>query len=274
MPTATSTDGTPIAFETTGRGPTVVLIDGAMCFRAFGPMRGIADQLRGAHTVVLYDRRGRGESGDTQPFAVEREVDDLAAIVASVGEPVRLFGMSSGGALAIHAAAALGDAVSHLAVYEVPYAPEPGLPAARAYTAELTQALAAGDREAAVSAFLRRVGTPEPALEHIRNSPGWPAMLAIAPTLGYDDAAMTGGAVPAGIVASLGMPVLALAGGASPDFLRFGVATVADLAPRGRLGVVEDAGHDVPADRLAARLLPFFADAPDGETMEGAPRPA
>ncbi|MDQ4137543.1 MAG: alpha/beta hydrolase [Actinomycetota bacterium] len=259
MSTVTSADGTTIAFETRGSGPTVVLVDGAMCFRRSGPMPAIADQLESAHTVVLYDRRGRGESGDAAPYDLEREVEDLAALVGMLGGPVRLFGMSSGGALVLRAAAALSDSVSKVALYEVPYSPDGALPAAAAYTADLTTALASDDRDGAVTAFLRRVGTPDPAIERIRTSPGWSAMTAIAPTLGYDDALMSGGVVPADLVSSLVVPVLCLAGGASPDFLRYGAATVADLAPKGRFELVEAAGHDVPVDRLAAHLLPFFA---------------
>jgi pimeloyl-ACP methyl ester carboxylesterase len=257
MPTVTSSDGTAIAFETRGSGSPVILIDGAMCYRGFGPMGAFAEQLQSEHTVVLYDRRGRGESGNTPPFAPAREVDDVAALVAGVGGPVGLFGMSSGGALALSAAAALGDAVSHVAVYEVPFMPAPASPAAQAYTEELTAALAAGNRDAAVAAFLRRVGTPEPAIAGIRQSPGWPAMTAIAPTLQYDDL-LVGGDVPDGTVRSLDVPVLALAGGESPDFLRYGSATVGALAPRGRFEVLDGVGHDAPAERLAPHLRAFF----------------
>jgi pimeloyl-ACP methyl ester carboxylesterase len=257
MATVTSRDGTAIAFEIRGTGTPVILIDGAMCYRGLGPMESIADQLQSDHTVVLYDRRGRGASGNTLPFAPEREVEDVAALTEHLGGPVRLFGMSSGGALAISAAAALGDAVSHLAVYEVPFMPAPALHAAQAYSEELTAALTNGDRDSAVAAFLRRVGTPDQAIDHLRTSPGWPAMTAIAPTLRYDDL-LVGGETPAGEIRSLEIPVLALAGGDSPDFLRYGSATVGALAPHGRFEVLDGVGHDVPAELLAPQLRAFF----------------
>ncbi|MFC0681210.1 alpha/beta fold hydrolase [Lysobacter korlensis] len=260
----TSRDGTAIAFETAGTGSPVILVDGAMCFRGFGPMRAIAEQLRSDHTVLLYDRRGRGESGDTPPYALAREVEDVAALVARVGGPVQIFGMSSGGAVALHTATALGNSVSHVAVFDVPFMPAPALPAAAAYTEELTTALATDDRDAAVAAFLRRVGTPEPAIKHIRTSAGWPAMTAIAPTLRYDDL-LVGGGVPASLAGSLDVPVLGLAGGESPGFLRHGSERIAALAPRGRFELIEGVGHDVPAERLAPRLHAFFGEQDDGE---------
>ena len=108
MTTLTSADGTRIAYDIVGHGPAVILIDGAMCFRGGGPMRPIAEALSGQLTVVLYDRRGRGESGDTLPFAVEREIEDIAALIDAAGGQAALFGISSGGALALRAAAALG----------------------------------------------------------------------------------------------------------------------------------------------------------------------
>lgn len=259
MATVTSRDGTTIAYETRGAGSPVILVDGAMCYRGFGPMTLIAEQLLPGHTVVLYDRRGRGGSTDTPPYSVEREVEDIAALVTQVGGPVRLFGMSSGGALALHGAAALGDSVSHVAVYEVPFMPLSARPATQAYTEALAAALAGHDRQAAVVAFLRRVGTPEPAIDGIRESPGWPAMMAIAPTLGYDDQ-LVGGDVPAVLLGSLNVPVLALAGGASPDFLRYGSETVASLARSGRFEVIDGVGHDAPAARLAPPLRAFFGE--------------
>jgi pimeloyl-ACP methyl ester carboxylesterase len=253
--TVRSTDGTPIAYEVHGTGPTLVLVDGAMCFRDGGPMRGIAAAIGDDLRVVLYDRRGRGASGDTAPFAVEREIEDLAALAEAVGGPIALFGISSGGALALRAAAAL-DAVTRVAVYEPPFMPEPAVAGAAAYTAELTEALGSGDRGAAVGAFLRRVGMPPEAVAGVRHSPGWAGMEALAPTLAYDDAAMGDSRVPG--LHGLRAEVLALAGGGSPAFLQYGARSVAE-ATGGRFELLPNETHDVSPTAAAAALVPFVA---------------
>ncbi len=253
--TVQSADGTAIAYEVHGAGPVLVLVDGAMCFRDSGPMRGIADAIGDRLRVVLYDRRGRGASGDTAPYAVEREIEDLAAIIDAVGAPAALFGISSGGALALRAAAAL-DAVTRVAVYEPPYMPEPAVAGAHAYTAELTDALGRGDRGAAVEAFLRRVGLPPEAVAGMRHSPAWAGMEALAPTLAYDDAAMGDGRVPR--FDGLAAPVLALAGGASPDFLQYGARAVAETAG-GRFDVLDGQTHDIAPGVAAAALIDFVS---------------
>ncbi|HET6825585.1 MAG TPA: alpha/beta fold hydrolase [Amnibacterium sp.] len=253
--TVQSADGTVIAYEVHGAGPVLVLVDGAMCFRDSGPMRGIAEAVGERLRVVLYDRRGRGASGDTAPYAVEREIEDLAAIIDAVGAPAALFGMSSGGALALRAAAAL-DVVPRVAVYEPPFMPEPALAGARAYTAELTDALDRGDRDAAVAAFLRRVGMPEQSVAGIRSSPAWSGMTALAPTLAYDDRAMGDSRVPAFDLGDT--RVLALAGGASPDFLQYGARAVAE-ATGGRFEVLDGQTHDIAPAAAAAALIAFVS---------------
>ncbi|WP_062317940.1 alpha/beta fold hydrolase [Demequina maris] len=259
MAQVTSADGTAIGFEVAGAGdPPLILIDGAMCWRDSGPMRGIAASLAHSHTVYLYDRRGRGVSGDTLPFAVDREIEDLAALIDAAGGAAALLGISSGGALAARAALKLGGAVTHLAVYEPPYMPPPARAGAAAYTAQLTAALARGDRDAAVAAFLTRVGVPEPGVEAMRRSPGWDATLAIAPTLAYDDAAMGDSSVPAEL-AGITAPVLALAGGASPGFLQWGARELTAVVPGARFEEVEGQGHGVDPAALAPHVLRFLA---------------
>lgn len=263
MFTISSPDGTMIAAESLGSGPAVILIDGALCFRDAGPMRPIAEALAGRHTVVLYDRRGRGQSttAPTTPGdAVAREVEDIAALLNSLGGSAALFGMSSGGALALAAAVALGtERIPRLAVYEPPYLPAAMLPDAATYTRELTAALARDDRAAAVELFLRRVGVPEAGVQGMRSGPGWPATLALAPTLAYDDAAMGDSSVPVESLRDLRVPLLALAGSGSPEFLRFGAEHLAAEAADGLLELVADQTHDVSAAALAPHLLTFLA---------------
>lgn len=261
MSTVTSADHTTIAYETAGAGPAVVLVDGATCFRDSGPMRPISQLLAASTTTVIYDRRGRGESGDTLPYALEREIEDIAALIGAVGAPVTLFGMSSGGALALEAAVALGpERVARLVVYEPPFMPEEALPSAAAYTHELTEALAAGDRDRAVELFLNRVGVPAAAIDGMRRSPGWASLVGIAPTLAYDDAALGDSGVPIELAGALRIPLLALGGGASPAFLRYGAETLADAVADGHYAVLEGQTHDVSADAIAPVLARFARD--------------
>ncbi|MFP3464983.1 alpha/beta fold hydrolase [Leifsonia sp. SIMBA_070] len=266
MSTLTSSDGSTIGYEVDGVGPAVILVDGASCFRDAGPMRPIAAALRDRVSVVLYDRRGRGESTDAladpaaRATAVAREIEDIAALVEVAGGTATLFGMSSGGGLALAATAALGPSrVPRVAVYEPPYLPDPMLPSAEAYTRQLQDALAAGDRATAVELFLRRVGVPEAGIEGMRRSPAWEATLALAPTLAYDDAAMGDSRIPDELLQAIAVPVLGLAGEQTPDFLRLGAEGVASGAQDGTFEIVAGQTHDVSGDAIAPHLLRFIA---------------
>jgi pimeloyl-ACP methyl ester carboxylesterase len=125
MGKVTSKDGTTIAFDHSGQGPAIILVDGAMCYRAFGPMGPLAALLAPHFTVITYDRRGRGESSDTKPYAVEREVEDIEALINQADGSAFLFGVSSGGCLALEATLRLGTKVKGLAIYEAPYSSDP-----------------------------------------------------------------------------------------------------------------------------------------------------
>jgi pimeloyl-ACP methyl ester carboxylesterase len=126
MQQVTSRDGTQIGHEISGRGPLVVLIDGALCYRSFGPMPRLAALLAPHFAVIDYDRRGRGDSGDTQPYAVDREVEDVEALIDAAGGSAFVFGTSSGAALALEVAIRLGDKIKGLAMYEPPYNSDAG----------------------------------------------------------------------------------------------------------------------------------------------------
>src|SRR5215216_1351199 len=119
MNKVTSKDGTQIAYDKRGEGPAVILVDGALCHRAFGPMPRLSELLSSQFTVINYDRRGRGDSSDTQPYALEREIEDIDALIDAVGGSASLYGISSGGALAMEAAIKLKEKVRKLAIYEV-----------------------------------------------------------------------------------------------------------------------------------------------------------
>ncbi|MFF4550271.1 alpha/beta fold hydrolase [Streptomyces sp. NPDC001406] len=251
-----SRDGTRIAYARSGRGPAVVLVSGTMSTGA--TMAPLAARLAGRFTVVPYDRRGRGGSGDTAPYAVAREVEDLAALIEAVGGDAALYGMSSGGALALEAAAS-GLPVRQVAVYEPPFAVyEGGAEERAAYTRNLTEALARGHRGDAVEHFLRLTGLAEEMIRGARQSPMWADMEAIAPTLAYDDAVMGDGAVPRERLAALTVPVLAVAGGAGPAWVREATRAVADAAPQGTYRTLEGQTHRVDPDVLAPVLAEFF----------------
>jgi len=184
---ATPADGTRIAYEVTGSGPALVLVDGAMCQRAFGPSRGLAEQLAGDFSVYAYDRRGRGESGaGSSPYDPEREVEDLVAVIEAAGGRAHVFGSSSGGALALQAARR-GAPVDHLVVYEAPYIVDGSRPANDPRLPEQVQELVdAGRKGAAVSRFMRVVGVPAPVIALMHLMPAWRKLSAIAHTLPYD----------------------------------------------------------------------------------------
>ncbi|MFJ8625945.1 alpha/beta fold hydrolase [Kitasatospora sp. NPDC093550] len=262
MSTVVSTDGTTLACTVTGSGPAVVLVDGAITHRAFDPGVAIAEQLSAHHTVWAYDRRGRGGSGDTAPFAVEREIEDLAAVIAAAGGSAAVFGISSGAALALRAAAA-GTDISRLAVYEPPFSTGDGQRARFVgYVAELEAALAEGRRGDAVEAFMTFVGMPAEAVDGMRAAPVWPLFEAVAPSLAYDAAALgarTGAPVPVDLLAGITVPTLVLDGGASPELLRAPSAAVAEAVPGAEYRTLADQTHDVAAEALVPQLVTFFA---------------
>ncbi|MGW9210430.1 alpha/beta fold hydrolase [Embleya sp. NPDC055664] len=257
-----SADGTPIAYTSTGTGPAVVFVDGALCHRALGPGPALAAELAAHHTVLTYDRRGRGASGDTAPFDVDREIEDLAAVIAAAGGTAYLVGMSSGSALALRAATA-GIGVRKVAVYEPPFTTdEAGAADFAGYVRNLRAALAEDRHGDAVAELMRYAGAPAPAVEQMRATPMWPAFEAVAPTLAYDAAALgidTGAGVPAGLLADITVPVLAVDGDASPEILRAPTRAVAAAIPAAGYISLPGQTHDVAPAVLAPVLLDFFA---------------
>ncbi|MGW6909731.1 alpha/beta fold hydrolase [Streptomyces sp. NPDC054940] len=252
-----SADGTSIAYEITGEGPVVILVSGAMS--TGGTVAPLAVPLSGRFRVVAYDRRGRGESGDTAPYAVEREVEDLAALIEVMGGEAALCGVSSGGALVLEAAAS-GLPVRQIAVYEVPFADflAGGATQQAEYTGNLTEALAQERRGDAVELFLRLTGMAEQMIQGARQSPMWAGMEAIAPSLAYDNAVMGGGLVPRERLASITAPLLAVAGGASPSWMREATRTIAETVPEGTYRSLEGQTHMVEPDVLGPVLAEFF----------------
>jgi pimeloyl-ACP methyl ester carboxylesterase len=253
-----SKDGTKIAYDKTGSGPAVILVDGALCYRGFGPMGGLAPLLEPRFTVIRYDRRGRGESGDTLPYAVEREIEDINALIQVAGGSACVYGTSSGAALAMRAAAA-GLNIIKLALYEPPFNPDPGMSQmARDYTKQLKSVLAEGRRGDAVGLFMMRVGTPAEAVEGMKQAPMWPLFEAVAPTLAYDDAMLTDSLdEPLRVAAKVNVPTLIMTGTTIP-FMHDTAKALEKAIPDARYRALDGQTHDVAADVMAPQLIEFF----------------
>ncbi|MEU2755065.1 MULTISPECIES: alpha/beta fold hydrolase [Streptomyces] len=255
MDTVVSRDGTPIVHETRGSGPALVLVGGAMTTREHAAR--LAGLLADSFTVVTYDRRGRGRSGDTRPYAVRREVEDLAEVIRAVGGPAALYGVSSGAALALHAAA--GPAVSRVALYEPPFTVGGADPSRReAYRSRLVALLAADDRGGAVELFMTHIGLPPELIAGARQSPAWPGLEAVAPTLAYDDALLGDGAPPLDRLALVSVPALVMAGSASPPAMTEAARAVAEALPDGTYKELDGQSHDVAPEAVAAALREFL----------------
>ena len=266
--TVKSNDGTTIAYETTGSGPPLVLVDGALCYRDCGPSRPLAEQLAGDFTVVTYDRRGRGESGDGGPYAVEREVEDLEALIEAAGGSAHVYGISSGGALALEAARR-DIGIDRLAVYEAPFIVDDGRPPiARDYVSRLNGFLVAGRPGDAVRLFMRQVGVPRLFVRLMRFMPAWSKLSGAAHTLPYDAAVMQGTQdgrpLPAGRWSGVTVPTLVVAGGKSDAWMHRGQRALADALPNVRLETLEGQNHMVKPKALAPMLAEFFAGDREG----------
>ena len=262
MKTVTSKDGTTIAFDQFGEGPVVILVDGALQYRAFDQgMKELADLLSEHFTVIHYDRRGRGDSTDTQPYALEREIDDIEAIIDEAGGSASLYGISSGAALAMEAAIKLGDKVGKLAMYEAPFNnDEAGMQAWREYVKQLRELLDRGRNGDAVGLFMRLVGASADQVEEIRQTPMWPLWESIGHTLAYDHIAALGedAAIPTEQAARVAMPALVMDGSESFPFMHTTAVTLANAMPRGQYRTLEGQTHEVSAEALAPVLTEFF----------------
>jgi pimeloyl-ACP methyl ester carboxylesterase len=257
-----SKDGTIIAFDRSGKGPAVILVGGAFQHRAIDPPTAQLAALLAQHfRVYHYDRRGRGDSSDTQPYAVEREIEDLEALINEAGGSAFVFGMSSGGVLALYAAAR-GLAIKKLALYEPPFnlGDEQARQASENYTRQLTALLTEGRRGDAVALAMTTWGAPAEAIAGMRQTPMWSLFEAVAPTLAYDNAIMGDGSVPTERLASITVPTLVIDGGASPAFMQNAAQAAAHALPNAKLRTLEGQTHDVAPEALAPVLVEFFME--------------
>jgi pimeloyl-ACP methyl ester carboxylesterase len=259
MNTVVSKDSTTIAYDRSGTGPALILVDGALCSRTFGPMGPLAALLAPHFTVYIYDRRGRGESGDTLPFAVEREIEDIEALIAEAGGSAFVYGISSGAALAFEAARALPTAITKLALYEPPYTTKADrVERFLEYRMQLDALLAEGRRGDAIELFMRFVGAGDEGVAGMRQSPVWPVFEAVAPTLPYDAAELGDSAVPTERAAYVTIPTLVAAGGATFPFIQEAAQALAEALPNAQHRVLAGQTHDVAAEVLAPALVEFF----------------
>lgn len=245
---------------------TVIVVGGAMCDRAL--TRPTAEELAKHFAVFNYDRRGRGDSGDTGPYAIEREIEDLEALIAEAGGTASVYAHSSGAALALHAAAA-SLPISRLVLHEPPYAHhgpegEEERRSAREIGERHRALLAEDHRGDAVEPVMTTTGMPRETVEEMRRTPRWAELEAMAPTLAYNSEIMgdvsTGGTAPTELVGAVTIPALVLVGGASPEWMIEVGRHVADALPNGRLSVLEGREYVVPPEVLVPVLVEFFAD--------------
>jgi pimeloyl-ACP methyl ester carboxylesterase len=263
MPFTRSKDGTLIAFDEIGQGPPLLLVDGALCYRGFGPMKEIAGLLKDHFTVYIYDRRGRGDSGDTTPWSLDREVEDIEALLHETGGSAFVMGLSSGAALSLEAARR-GAPIRRLALFEAPFVVDDKYPRmGDDYLPQLKALVAADQRGAAVKQFMRRVGVPGLMLGVMPLLPMWKKLKAVAPTLVYDisivEPFQQGRPLPADRWSGMTVPTLVIDGGKSPAWMRSGMRALASAIPGARYETLPGQTHMVKAGVLAPVLAGFFS---------------
>ena len=256
MSSITSSDGTTISYDRGGDGPPVILVLGAFNTRDTGAP--LAAHLAARFTVVNYDRRGRGASTDTLPYAVDREIDDLEALIGAAGGSAAVFGYSSGAVLSMRAAA-FGLPITKLALYDPTFqipgtSPESWTDLAR----QIDDLVSAGRRGEAVELFqTRAVGIPPEVVAQLRQAPFWPGLEAIAQTLAYESLIC---ACPPELAGSVGTPTLVIHGDASPDPVQVAARALADGLPDARLLALPGQTHDLVPDVLVPVLQRFYTD--------------
>lgn len=262
MRTVISKDGTPIAFDQSGQGPAIILVAGATATRL--AEASLAAALAPHFTVFAYDRRGRGESGDTAPYAVEREVEDIDALINEAGGSAFVFGHSSGAVLALEAARLLPGKIEKLAIYEPPFIIDDSRPPVpQDYVPHLNQLIAAGRRGEAVEYFMTdAMLVPAEMVAQMRNTPMWPQIEAVAHTIPYDGNimgdTMSGNPSTLRKWAAVTVPTLVMVGGASHAFFHNGTQTLVDILPNAQYRTLAGQDHGPADEVLAPALKEFF----------------
>ncbi|MFH5880064.1 alpha/beta fold hydrolase [Arthrobacter sp. NA-172] len=257
---AISKDGTRIGYEQHGDGPAVVLVAGAMQFRGFDPTTTEMGKLLAANgfTVFNYDRRGRGESADASSFTLKDDIDDLAALIEIAGGSAALFGSSSGGAISL-AAAAAGLPVTKLALWEVPLSDELGTGGAE-FFAGLQERIASGDKAGTIEYYMKDM--PPEWLAGAKNSPGWPIMLELGPSLLADaeSLAWSQSAPRAELWSGVTQPTLAIVGEQTIPIMPKAADSIVANIPSARKATIPGANHGWEPEVMAGALAQFLAD--------------
>ena len=254
----TSKDGTRLGYERLGDGPPVILVCGGSVDRWSNA--GLAALLASDFSSFNYDRRGRGDSGDTPPYAVEREIEDIAALAQAAGGSAYLYGSSSGAALALEAAAQLPGTITKLVLWEPPYILDPAARPPADQVEQYERMLSEGRPEDAAEYFMAKVvGLPPEFVAGAKAQPFWPSQVALARTLPYDARIMGDYSLPTATAAKVAIPTLVLAGEASFPFMIETAAALAKALPNGRLGTLAGQSHDVSPEVLAPAMKAFLA---------------
>ncbi len=265
MKTVTSKDGTTIAFDQIGNGPVVILVDSALADRSICVK--LAKLLAEEFTVINYDRRGRGESGDTQPYAVEREVEDIEALIDAAGGSVFIFGSSSGAVLALEAASKFPTKIKKQALYEPPFIVDDSRPPMSAdFVEQVKELLARGKRSDALRLFFSKaMGIPGIFITLMRFMPSWSKSVSVAHTLPYDLMVMgdtqRGRPLPASRWATATMPTLVMTGGKSEAFFHKGANALAEVLPNAQHRILKDQHHGsvvMSPNVVASDITQFF----------------
>jgi pimeloyl-ACP methyl ester carboxylesterase len=258
MRTVISKDGTPIAFDQSGEGPAIILVAGATATHL--AEASLAAALAAHFMVFAYDRRGRGESGDTAPYAVDREVEDIDALITHAGGSAFVFGHSSGAVLGLEAARLLGDRIEKLAMYEPPFIIDDSRPPIPPdYVPHLNKLISEGRRSEAVEYFIAdAMLVPVEMVAQIRSTPMWPQIEAVAHTIPIMGATMSGNPSTLKKWASVTVPTLVMVGGASPAFFHNGAQTLVDILPNAKSRILAGQDHDPGDEVLAPSLVEFF----------------
>jgi pimeloyl-ACP methyl ester carboxylesterase len=258
-----SKDGTSIAYDKVGKGLPLILVDGALCYRASGPNTPLAAQLAQHFTVFTYDRRGRGESDEMKPYAVEREVEDMEALIQEAGGSAYVYGISSGAALALEAAMRI-PSIKKVALYEAPFIVDntrSSVP--KNYLMQLNTLLDSNHQGGAVKLFMRMVGVPAIFVFMMQFMPVWSKLKAVAHTLPYDTILTVdyqrGKPLPADRWASVMAPTLVVVGGKSPVWMLNSMQALSNILPNAKHRILEGQTHIVKPTALAPLLREFFA---------------
>jgi pimeloyl-ACP methyl ester carboxylesterase len=266
MPTVTSADGTTIAYETRGTGFAVIVIDGAMTHRDFGPARPLATALADHHTVHIYDRRGRGDSGNTPPWSEDREIEDIAAVLQQAGGQAYAVAVSSGALLAADAANQL-PGLTKLALYEPPLIVDDTHPAREpTFTADIETLLGQGDRSGALKKFMTHVGAPAVVVALMPLTPPWKKLKAVAHTLPHDLHILgdTGNGRPLDPSrwSDVTATTLVMDGGRSPQHMRNAARALSEAIPKATYRTLPGQTHMVKPAVLAPAVKAFFSEQP------------